>query len=298
MLFALAWWAILLWRKTNTIYELKSKIDSMYPDASDEYFRQNTMIVTEGLVFAIALIIGIIILNRALRREIAVAKHQKNFLLSVTHELKSPITAIQLILDTFKKRKLNEEQSSLLLDNGKEEAERLKKLVDDLLMAAQINPKSNLTLREIQLDQLLEVKVNDLQKINSGHRLTFYKEKGQYLLKSHLESLSLIISNILDNALKYSKKDTEISINLEPKDQYVILNIKDQGRGIPEKEKRNIFKQFYRIGDEDIRSSKGTGLGLYLVKELCKKLGIKISVKDNKPQGSIFKLVIPKNLTT
>ena len=94
--------------------------------------------------------------------------------------------------------------------------------------------------------------------------------------------------------MKYSNSNSEIKILVEENDFNTKVSVEDFGKGIPDEEKSNIFNQFYRIGSEDTRSSKGTGLGLYLVKELCDKLQIKISVLNNKPQGTIFMLKIPK----
>ena len=176
MLFALTWWAILLYQKTETIHDLQEQMSELYPNASKECFRQKTMIVGEGIVFALSLTLGIILLNGAFRREMKVARQQKNFLLSVTHELKSPITALQLILETFKKRKLSASQSQALLANGQEEADRLNKLVEDLLMAARLNPK-----------ETLKKELTDLTQMLVGLLKQYEKNYPNFKFKSNLE---------------------------------------------------------------------------------------------------------------
>ncbi|WP_235295651.1 sensor histidine kinase [Portibacter marinus] len=293
MLAALVWWALLLNRKTNTIYELQSLHPHNYPSFEEEYVRQQYMIFGEAIVIGGAMILGIILLNRAFKREMVAVKQQKNFLLSVTHELKSPITAIRLILDTFKRKKLNQEQTSVLIQNGQMEADRLHKLVEDLLMAARLNPKTTLVLESVNVHHIIEDLLASYQRNYPAFEFKFVREGSHYTAKTNESSLYLIVSNILDNAVKYSYKHKMVIIRLYNKNQEIRLTIEDQGQGIPEAEKRKIFDQFYRIGDENIRTSQGTGLGLYLVNELSSKLNMKVMVRDNEPEGTIFELAIP-----
>lgn len=293
MLLALVWWAILLHNKTNTIYDLKSQRTEIYPEAKSELVRQRTMIASETLVFVAAMILGIYFINRAYRREMVAMKQQKNFLLSVTHELKSPITAIQLILETFQRRQLNESQIASLIKDGKDETIRLNKLVEDLLTAARLSPKKTLRRENIDLLETVELLINQYQKNYPDFNFSLEKQDAGYIVNTNQSSIYLIVSNLLDNAVKYTQGSPNIKITLDKKANHVSLKVIDNGIGIPEEEKNKIFDQFYRIGDEDIRTTKGTGLGLYLVKELCIKLGISIEVKDNSPSGSIFALSIP-----
>lgn len=296
MLFALMWWAILLVQKTNTIESLKTELADKYPEADKENYRQKVMITSEGIVFALSLITGIVLLNSAFRREMKMAKQQKNFLLSVTHELKSPITAIQLILETFKKRKLSDSQQEELIVNGQEEAQRLTKLVEDLLLAAKIDPKKTLKTESVEINKLGKTLVAQYEKLHKDRIFEFAPSDSKAFAQTHAESLSLMTSNLLDNAVKYSERSGKISMVVEDKTEAVSIKIVDLGKGIPENEKKNIFKQFYRIGDEDTRSSKGTGLGLFLVKELAEKLKIQVLVSAHKPKGSVLELLVPKTV--
>lgn len=293
MVAALAWWAILLNRKTSVIYELKSKEAELYPNYDREYVMQQWMIASEAVFFAVSLILGIALINKAFRNEMIAAKQQKNFLLSVTHELKSPITALQLILDTFKRNKLNKSQFDLLLNDGKEEAARLNKLVEDLLTAARLSPKKTLKRETVDVWKIIEPLVQQYQRNYSDYHFNVVKKGTSFVAFTNESSLYLIVSNLLDNAVKYSTCKPEIKVGLEKLNGNIALSVADGGAGISEKEKHRIFDQFYRVGDENVRTTTGTGLGLYLVKELCNKLNIKISVRDNLPEGSIFELHIP-----
>ena len=111
--------------------------------------------------------------------------------------------------------------------------------------------------------------------------------KGEQLL------LSLLVSNLLDNAVKYSPVDSSISLQLNQSHGYAKLTVTDEGNGISDKEKNKIFNKFYRVGDEAVRKTKGTGLGLYLCKKIVKDLNGTISIDDNSPKGTIFIINFP-----
>lgn len=293
MVAALAWWAILLSSKTSIIHDLKSEQVDLYPNYDREYIRQQWMIASEAIFFAVSLILGIALINKAFRNEMIAAKQQKNFLLSVTHELKSPITALQLILDTFKRNKLNDAQFDNLLNDGKEEAARLNKLVEDLLTAARISPKKTLKRESIDIGRIIDPLVQQYERNYQEFNFQIQKKGASFVAFTNESSLYLIVSNLLDNAVKYSNCRPQIQITMEKVNGHISLSVADNGKGIPEDEKQRIFDQFYRIGDENVRTTTGTGLGLYLVNELCNKLNIKVSVRDNLPEGSIFELLIP-----
>src|SRR5699024_6312475 len=105
--------------------------------------------------------------------------------------------------------------------------------------------------------------------------------------------LQIACSNIIENAIKYAPKGSEIVISLEEKNHTVLLQFKDEGEGIPDKEKNKIFNRFYRIGNENTRSSKGTGLGLFLTKKIILQHDGQIHVMNNTPKGSIFEISLP-----
>jgi signal transduction histidine kinase len=103
-----------------------------------------------------------------------------------------------------------------------------------------------------------------------------------------------ILSNLVENAIKYSDEDPEVTIRTEIRDEKWCLSVADRGVGIPEKEKSSIFNKFYRVGSEDTRKTKGTGLGLYIMKEMTNAHGGQIDVRDNKGQGTIFTVTLPR----
>ena len=214
MLFALLWWTILLLQKAESIHNLKTALNENETLVAEEYLRQKTMIIGEGLVFGLSLIAGIVLLNRGFKREIITAKQQKNFLLSVTHELKSPITAIQLILNTFKKRTLNNEQTSRLLNDGEAEVTRLKKLVDDLLISARLNTAVNIERENIDLEKIILPLIDQFHRSNPEFEIKLEKSNKIYNVNTNESGLSLIISNLLENAIKYSGQENKLLIKI------------------------------------------------------------------------------------
>jgi len=109
------------------------------------------------------------------------------------------------------------------------------------------------------------------------------------------DAITIAINNLIENAVKYSGESKEIDINMNG-DNTLSIDIKDRGIGISKTEKSKIFSKFYRVGSEDTRTTKGTGLGLYITQQIIQGLGAKISIADNQPQGSIFTISIPTNV--
>lgn len=299
------WWSYLLYTKTaqhysdiinlkSIQYEFNTNKNALdyfntqeFKELSSAFKRQKTMIITEGTVFIIILLLGIIKIYKSFQQEIRLATQQKNFLLSITHELKSPLASIKLMNETVKNRDLPKQKETELLDASLQEIKRLNNLVENILLAAKIeNNTFGLNKSKLNLSHIVE-EIISTYKHRENIQLINNIEKDIYIDGDTI-SLNSIISNLIDNAIKYSN-EPKIEVDLKKlKNQKIELSISDNGKGIPDKEKNKIFEKFYRVGNEETRSTKGTGLGLYLVSQLVKFHKGKISVKDNKPMGSIF----------
>ena len=105
--------------------------------------------------------------------------------------------------------------------------------------------------------------------------------------------MEMALNNLLENAVKYTPADKPVSVSLLRKKHIAQLQVADEGPGIPDKEKPKIFNKFYRVGNEETRKSKGTGLGLYLTARIVKQHKGKISISDNQPRGSVFEISLP-----
>ena len=302
----LFWWSYLLYSKIEQHYSdavnLKSlqfevyqgghQIDYCTTDEfkllDEKFNRQKTMIIAEGTVFFLILIIGMIKIYQSFKQEILVARQQKNFILSITHELKSPLASIKLMNETLKLRELDKEKQHKLIANSLSEIDRLENLVENILIAAKIeNDQYGFTKEDLNLSVIC------------NQAFEYYKERKDINLNASIQPeiyvegdktcMSSILSNLIDNAIKYAAQ-SDVNITLTKEKNKVLLSIYDTGKGIPVEERSAIFNKFYRIGNEETRQAKGTGLGLYIVKQLVHFQEGKISMEENTPHGAVFNI--------
>ncbi len=279
----LGWWAYLITQLTQKVYEGNPKLDSRV-----------WMVWGEGLVFAMLLFIGFIFTYKAYLKEIYLARQQKNFLLSVTHELKTPVSSLKLLIETLQSRELSEEQKKLFLSNALNDTDRLNVLIENILHSAKIDSGS-FPVHKQKLDVSEMMNVNLKKMVEGVGKSHFLKSNISNSISAFTDEQALlsILNNLVDNAIKYSEKGTEINVKLEQKYDSFILIVADQGQGIKKEDRKKIFEKFMRIQNEETRSAKGTGLGLYIVYNLVKSLGGTIEVEENTPKGSVFKVELP-----
>jgi signal transduction histidine kinase len=296
------WWEILLVKQNGQIINEKQKLMELsFTDASQlrkeidalhhKKKMQTVMIVGEGTVFLLLLLFGVYKIKQASDKENELNTRQKNFFLSITHELKTPIAATKLQLQTLQKQKLDDDTRKDLINNALEETERLNALIDNVLLASRLD-SGELVFTRVKTD--LSALVADTlqryypQELRSG----IIKPEISKNLPASVDPFVLpsVITNLVDNAIKYSPQQKNVVVTLHQNDREVILRVADNGIGIAPAEKKNIFNRFYRSGDEATRKTKGTGLGLYIVKYIAGRHDAGISVKDNNPAGSIFEI--------
>jgi len=314
MLLALAWWSFLLFTKNRDAFISKIELQklvmianseiqtdedflatSFYQDLLKDYQKNEWMILGEALAFAIILVIGIWLINKRYNQQVNTAQLSRNFLLSITHELKSPIASIQLVLETLKKRQLNEEQIKKLSQNALQDTNRLNTLVNDLLLAAKVETAYQPHIETISLSNLLPELIAKLQHRYPTANFDFRQSKDDIEIAGDLTGITSVAMNLLENAVKYSHQTKPvITTSLREINKKISIQFSDNGIGISDKEKNKVFERFYRIGNEDTRQTKGTGLGLYIVDQIIKAHQGSISVSDNSPQGSIFTISLPK----
>ncbi len=310
MLIAFSWWTILLFIQTRDAFEAKAQLLRIgmaaekiydteerflqapaYQTLVKKYKRQEFMIVGEAIAFICSLIFGIWMINRGYKQQVEAAQQSRNFLLSVTHELKSPLASIRLVLETFLKRQLTPEQLNRLSNNGLRETDRLTNLVNDLLLAAKVETAYQPQFEEIDFRQVIIESVAPIEEKNPRVHFEFDAPNLPILLKLDRQGMVSVIQNLVENAIKYGGETPEVSIMLAKKDNKTFLSIADNGIGISDIEKKKVFEKFYRVGSEDTRTTKGTGLGLYIVSEILKAHQAKITISDNAPKGTVFKMV-------
>ena len=309
MLLAFTWWALLLFTKNKDAFHAKQELAQLvmaaegkiksnkdfvntaqYQELYNAYKRQEQMIFGEASVFVLTLVAGIWFIHKSYYRQVQANQQQRNFLLAITHELKSPIASIQLVLETLMKRDLPKEKSNQLAGTALKENERLLQLVENLLLTAKLETAYQPDFEEINLGELVEDLLAKAKNRHHKANLHFEKKGFLPLLKLDRASMTLLFNNLVDNAVKYSENTPEIDIRLEANGKNVSLIIADQGVGIPPNERKRVFEKFYRVGSEETRRTKGTGLGLFIVNQIVKAHKGQIKILENKPQGTVFRI--------
>ncbi|CAN5428565.1 hypothetical protein BH10BAC1_BH10BAC1_03970 [soil metagenome] len=250
------------------------------------------MISSEGAVFVFLLLLGGYQIRKTLKKETALAQQQKNFLLSVTHELKSPLASTKLQLQTLQKHDLERTKQKEILSNAISDTDRLNNLVENILLAAKIeNSVFSLNKEQYNLSEYITEGINQTISSFNYHQKIVLAIEPNIQMQIDRTSFPSIILNLLENAVKYSPEKSTITIGLKKQNEKIILSVSDEGLGISAEEKINIFQKFYRVGNEETRNTKGTGLGLFIVNHLVEQHNGIISIKDNSPKGSVFEVV-------
>jgi len=312
MFSAFTWWAILLNIKNKEIFDarisalkLEMKLektyvnedkfmqDSKYLSIKRKHDTQQKMILGEGLVFTISLLIGIWLIVNSTKKELDAAKARKNFLLSISHELKSPLASIKLTFDTLLKRNLEKEMIDKLSQNATKEAVRMERLINDLLLATRLETLYIPTFEPFDVVELTKTTFQGYKNQYPNSEIEFDSEIQKLIINLDKVGYISILNNLIENAIKYSKDKININITLKKSKDHLVLEVKDKGIGISDIDKKLIFNRFYRSGNEETRNTKGTGLGLYIANQMAKLHDAELSVMDNIPRGSIFKLTLP-----
>lgn len=301
MVAALFWWFIALENQNKEITAIKlsqlKKDDPGWYRAGvaieESRKRKTAQYIGEGITFLALILVGAVFVFRATRRQIRMAQQQQNFMMAITHELKTPIAVAQLNLETLQKRKLDEEKRQKLISNTLQEANRLNSLCNNILFASQLDAGGyHAAKEELNFSDLVEGCTDDFRSRFPQRQIVEKVSESLYLAGERL-LLQMLVNNLLDNAVKYSPREAPVTVSLTEENGFVRLVVSDEGFGVPDDEKKKIFDKFYRSGDENTRSAKGTGLGLYLCRKIAESHNGYISVTDNSPAGSSFAVTLP-----
>lgn len=300
VLLQFVWWSYLMLELNTEITRLKSEVVLLKSGSVEETLKaekelhsvlnkKRFMIIGEGSVFLIILLFGIVRVRKTFQKETQLALQQSNFLLSVTHELKSPIASARLQLETLLIRDIDKAKQREILVNAISDTDRLNALVENILVAAQID-KSNFVLHRqtVNVSQYI-TQLLARPGIAGDHKLHSVIQPDIFMEIDNINFASIVL-NLIDNACKYSSAGSKITVELKKTDRKIYLNVMDEGKGISDEEKKRVFEKFYRVGDEKTRTSKGTGLGLYIVNYLVQQHGGTIKILDNKPKGTVFQV--------
>ncbi len=281
VLFQFAWWGY-------HIIELTQETKHASPEIS----KRVLMIVSEGAVFISLVIIGLLYIIRSIKKDVKMAIQQHHFMLSVTHELKTPIAANKLYLQTLLKHNLSEEKANQIIRKSLNENNRLEDLVSQILTAAQLEQGYlSSSVGKVNVEQ----SIADLIRIQEErHQVKFTLESSfQGSIVTDAFMFNTILNNLIENAVKYGNTEQGVSIQIANNEHGVFISVRDFGKGIDPENISLLFKKFTRLENEETRSTKGTGLGLFIAYEMSRKLRGNLQYKLQKNQGACFQLYLP-----
>jgi two-component system, OmpR family, phosphate regulon sensor histidine kinase PhoR len=260
------------------------------------YDVQNALPFILGLILLIGLSFITSLIFRHLNVQLRLTKLYDNFIGNVTHELKSPLSSIQLYLETLKQRDVPEDRRKEFINMMMKDADRLQSLINSILeISAQEKKKLLLDYSVHQADTIVKELIEE-----SCEKFRVEKENYRIISDASCEvvaskdALKVVFDNLVDNAVKYSTIQAKIVVSLICNSKKVVIIFSDLGIGIAAKEQKKIFNKFYRIYNKEIPNVKGTGLGLYRVKEIIKAHDGKITVlSEGEGKGTTFKIELP-----
>ncbi len=302
---ALVWWFVSLERQSQEMYNYQlNHLNTTISQSKDpvqyqkelmlikEGYHSNTIkFIGEGIVFLGLILLGATFVFRSMKRQRELHEQQQNFMMAVTHELKTPIATSKLNLETLLKhyQQLDEQKQKRIINTALDETKRLDFLTNNILVSSQLEGKwYKINAEELDFSNLLKDRVSEF-KNRFPHRTIYSDIQNGIDIEGDPLLLQILANNLIENALKYSEKEEPVTVKLYKSDEFfVTMQVSDEGPGIPETERKKVFSKFYRIGNEATRKKKGTGLGLYLCKKIAKDHNADISMTNNIPKGSTF----------
>jgi signal transduction histidine kinase len=253
-------------------------------------------ILVGGILLLMALAIALALIFGRLNQQLKVNRMYDSFIASVTHELKSPLASIQLYLETLSTREVPKERRDDFIGLMLKDSRRLNALISSILEIAGIEENKKIYRQQLYdadslFRDLVSESTDQFNLSTSSVTVTGYVD---CMCRVDRRSMSIVVNNLFDNAVKYSEGPPHIEVKIARETNRLILRVTDQGIGIAEKDQRDVFKKFRRIQSADNLSVKGTGLGLYWVREIIRHHRGKISVYSSGPnQGTTFTIELP-----
>jgi len=293
----LAWFSLLAlwisWYVSNYIMitEVGEKVSTQILSETT-----NVLALIGGLILLVVISIAMSLIFIYLTKQMNLTKLYDNFIANVTHELKSPLSSIQLYLETMKSRQVPPEKEKEFFSIMLKDTNRLNHLINSILEISGLEQKKHVykySVVEAQkvTEQLITEATSDYRL--SGDSVTVSGVTDCLCVIDH-DAYKIVINNLFDNAVKYSSGSAKIDIQVLQNSKYFVLSFGDSGIGIPIKTQDNIFNKFLRIYDEESPSVKGTGLGLYWVREIIKSHGGIVSVfSAGRNKGTTFTIELP-----
>ena len=302
-LFAQAfWWVTFMERLADEKVDIATELGASaeYIDLlHQEEISRQIMIGLEGAVFLLVILAGVWLIYRSLQKLEELKFHQENFLMAVTHELKTPLASILMYLETIGSAKISADQKKAVIPRMKEDVNQLSKLVDNILDAGRFE-RSGYRLRSewFDLSNLVLQRLDILESL-PGLRVAKIDRKIEANVSYYGDRKALMraLDAMLENSVKYGVGDkTEINVGVSACEKEIHIHIADNGIGLERRNLGAIFERFYRVGGGLAGRSEGSGLGLYLCREIIRAHGGEITAhSDGLGKGAEFTIKLQRS---
>jgi signal transduction histidine kinase len=273
------WWIVFMAQLVDEKVKLAMQFgadQSFIDNLNRQEVSRQIMVGLEGIFFLILILAGAWLIYSSLLKAEELKFHQQNFLMAVTHELKTPLASIRIYLQSLKSPKISDETKDGIIPKMTPEITRLEKLVENILNAGRFERSGYHLRREtINLSNTVRYQIENLKKMPTKSELRIEEDIVPNVnYYGDQQALGQALDAILENGLKYNVNGIVIlKISLATKGKFILLTVSDNGIGLEKKDTSRIFNRFYRVGDEMSRSYSGTGLGLFLAREIVRQHG-------------------------
>jgi two-component system, OmpR family, phosphate regulon sensor histidine kinase PhoR len=290
-----AWLSLLgLWiYRYISIYYIAAGSALPHPMISE---RANVVSLVGGLILLVAVSVGMSLLFAWLNSQMKITQLYDNFIANVTHELKSPLASIQLYLETLNERRISQQNRQEFVRRMMKDATRLNALINSILEIAGLEQKDAAFRFEVHAAEplvrsLLEEGAEQFKLPPERIRID---GSAPCQCVADRNALKIVFNNLIDNAVKYSAGKPELDVQYKCSYKNLVIEFRDRGVGISAKEQKRVFEKFHRVQDRNVPNVKGTGLGLYWVREIIRTHGGRVTVSsEGKNQGSVFRIELP-----
>lgn len=289
------WWIVFMAMLVDEKVEIAEQLGASPENVAliqEQEIRRQIMVGLEGTFFLVLILAGAWVIYRSLVKTEQLKFNQQNFMMAVTHELKTPLASMMVSLDAIGSEKIPDEKKQALVPRMKEDIRRLEKLIDNVLQAGRFDRhESPLEMQSVDLSRVVRSSVERLTNLHTEVPLAVKQsiEPG-IQMQADPAALSRAVEAVLENSLKYHDgEQIRIDISLSRQDSQAILRIADNGVGIKKEHLNQIFERFFRVGSELTRTRPGSGLGLYLANEIVRMhRGRMAAYSDGPGKGAAF----------
>ena len=276
-------WTLLAYTKPNTMFQ------TFLQSGQGIYFYMFLFIGT-------VLVVGLLFIFYSVNRELYLTKMKSDFIATVSHEFKSPLTAIGQITEMLQQGRVPSGKRDKYYSVMLQQEARLTHLIDNILDFSRIERgKKSYTLEETDIASLIYDTVDRYQRRmrNKSLQINLSIQPGMPNIEVDSKTIEQVLHNLLDNAIKYSENAKAIDLHTEMDNSHIIISVRDYGIGIAKEDQTRIFERFYRAGNKKTHNIKGSGIGLALVKEIVEAHGGKTQVSSRLGEGSTFSVYLP-----